>query len=205
LGYLNGGLIHNKFPDLCRAIAQKRKAWQGRKLDEARQAVKAACLEEPPPSLKDLSRRLSFNHSSSLHLRFPNEIRQLLKARESFKRRRTARLHGELLTILHEVPAPPLSQVARRLGISRSYLIERCPDVCQAISKRNLQAQRKRTLLRNQLLKEEVYRIARDLHSKGKNPTQTAVGRLLSEGSVQDWCLQQQALKIARRSLGLPA
>ena len=204
LGYLNGGFIQRKFPDLCRAIVQKRKLWENRKLDEARKAVKAACLEQPPPTLKDLSRRLAFHHSSSLRLRLPHETEQLLRATETFKRKQAGRLRVELLTVLDEEPAPPLSQVALRLRISRSYLIERCPDVCHAISKRYLQEQRKRTSLRHQLLDGEVYRIARDLHAKGQNPTHTTVGRFLSEGLIKDWCAVQKALKVARHSLGSP-
>jgi AraC-like DNA-binding protein len=202
-GYLNGGFIQRKFPDLCRAIAKKRKLWENRKLEEAGQAVKTACLEQPPPALTDLSKRLGFNHSSSLRLRFPVETDQLLRAQQSYERKEVAELGDQLLQVLDEEPAPSLSHIAGRLGISQSYLREKCPDGSRAISKRYLQDQNKRTCLRRDLLNEEVYRIATDLHAQGKNPTHTTVGHLLSEESTKDWAALQNAIKAARRSLGL--
>lgn len=203
LGYLNSGFIQRKFPDLCRAIVQKRKRWEHRKLDEARQAVKNACLEEPPPTLTDLGRRLAVNHSSSLRLRFPDEVKQLQGARETYGRLETAKFRGELLQILDEEPAPSLTHIARRLDKSQSYLREKYPDVCQAIGKRYLQDQSKRTHLRRDLLNKEVYKIVRDLRAQGQNPTHTTIGRLLSKESIKDWSARQKAIKAARRSLGL--
>jgi hypothetical protein len=66
LGYANGGFIHKKFPDLCRAIAEELENCKKRRLDELRQAVNAARLEDPPPTLHNLSRRLGFQNSSAL-------------------------------------------------------------------------------------------------------------------------------------------
>jgi len=137
LGYSNGGFLQRKFPDLCRAIMQKRKVWEARQLGNMRKAIKAACLEQPPPTLKGLSACLGFKHSSALHVRFSEEVQQLENARAAYKREQQDRLQRELRKILIEEPVPSLKSVANRLGMSCPWLAERCPDLCKAIARRS--------------------------------------------------------------------
>jgi hypothetical protein len=203
LGYSNAGLIQRKFPDHCRAIAQKLEDWKKRRLDELRQAADAASREEPPTTLHDLSQRLGFKTSSQLRWHFPEAVNRLVKARAIHAQKETAKLQTTLLFILCGEPAPSLSSIARQLDLSVSSLAEKCPDVCAAIRSRYLRHQRETTRERRELLNEEVRRIARDLHAKGQNPTQARILRLLSEGALREWGAIRMAVKRARRFLGL--
>jgi hypothetical protein len=81
LGYANGGLIQRKFPDLCHAIAQKLEDCKKRRFVALKQAVAAASLDDPPPTLHSLSRRLGFGNSSTLRSRFRDETDRVLAAR----------------------------------------------------------------------------------------------------------------------------
>jgi hypothetical protein len=203
LGYSNAGLIQRKFPDHCRAIAQKLEEWKKRRLEELRQVADAASHEEPPPTLYDLSRRLGFKTSSQLRYHFPDAVDRLVMARAIHAQKETATLRTTLLFILCGESAPSLSSVARQIDLSVSSLSEKCPDLCAAIRSRYLWHQRETTRKRRELLNEEVRRIARDLHGRGQNPTQARIMRLLSEGSLKEWGAFQRAVKRARRYLGM--
>jgi len=203
LGYANGGLIQRKFPDLCHAIAQKLDGCRKRRFETLRQAVDAARFEDPPPTLHDLSRRLGFQNSSTLRSWFRDETDRLLEAR-AFHAQKETKLRATLLSILRGESAPSLSCVARQLNFSVSNLAEKCPDLCRTIRSRYLRCQKQRTHEREQLLNEEVCRIAKRVHAKGQIPTETRIMRSLSKGSLKQWGAVRRAVKSARRILGLP-
>ena len=204
LGYANGGLIQRKFPDLCHAIAQKLADCKRRRFVALQQAVAAASVEDPPPTLHGLSRRLGFQNSGTLRLWFREETDRVLAARARHAHQETAKLRAALLAILRGESAPTLSSVAHQLCLSVSNLAEKCPDLCRAIRSRYLRGQKERTREREQLLNEEVCRIARSLHAKGQVPTEPRVMRLLSKGSLRQWAAVRRAVKMARQLLGLP-
>lgn len=203
LGYANGGLIHRKFPDLCHAIAEKLEACKVRRFGALRRAVSAASVEDPPPTLHNLSRRLGFRNSSTLRSWFRNETDRLLEARAIHAQKETANLRAALLSILSGESAPSLSSVARQLDLSVSTLAEKCPDLCRAIHARYLQCQQERTREREHLLNEEVCRIAKRLLAKGQTPTEARIMRALSKGALRQWGAVRRAVKSARRILGL--
>lgn len=105
--------------------------------------------------------------------------------------------------ILRGESAPSLSSVARQLGLSVSNLAEKCPDVCRTIHSRYLRCQKERTREREQLLNEEVCRIAKDLHARGQIPTEPRIMGSLSKGSLKQWGAVRRAVKSAKRILGL--
>jgi len=204
LGYANGGLIQRKFPDFCHAIAQKLEDCKKRRFVALQQAVATASLEDPPPTLHSLSRRLGFRNSSTLRSRFRDETDRVLAARVLHAQQETAKLRAALLAILRGESALSLSSVAHQLCLSVSNLVEKCPDLCRAIRSRYLRCQRERTRERKQLLNEEVCRITQDLHANGQIPTEPRIMRLLSKGSLKQWGAVRRAVKMARQSLILP-
>jgi hypothetical protein len=204
LGYANGGLIQRKFPDLCHAIAQKLADCKMRRFVALQQAVAAASVEDPPPTLHDLSRRLGFQNSGTLRSWFRDETDRVLAARVRHAQQKTAKLRAALLAILRGESAPSLSSVAHQLCLSVSNLTEKCPDLCRVIRSRHLRCQKQRTREREQLLNEEVCRITQDLHAKGQIPTEPRITRLLSKGSLKQWGALRRAVKMARQSLILP-
>ena len=116
LGYAdgNGGFIHRKFPDLCRSIAIKRKAWEEQHLEALRNAVSNAILEQPPPTLHELSRRLGFQTSTTLRSWAP-DCRQVQESGFGLCSRRDNR--------------NARSVECRPPGRSRAVVCECCPEV----------------------------------------------------------------------------
>jgi len=204
LGYANGGFIHRRFPELCHAIAQKNAACNMMELEAIRCAIAAACEEQPPPTLRELSDRLGFRSCSAIRERFPELTNRLLVARREYKRQRDSQhLRTELLFVVYGTEAPPLSSVSRRLGVSRTSLVDRWPDLCKAISARYLRCRREMTGERVASVYESARRIARELHKQGLRATHQRIRALLPGGSVKNWAVLQAAVKRAQRFLGL--
>jgi hypothetical protein len=205
LGYAdgNGGFIHRKFPDLCRLIAIKRKVWEEQHLEALRNAVSKAILEQPPPTLHELSRRLGFQTSTTLRSWVPDLADRLKETCSAYTAGETAKMREALSAILQEDPAPSFASVARRFQRSTSSLKEKVPDLCNAIASRHLQQREAAALQRRKFLEEEVWRIAKDLKAKGQNPTQSRIVPLLPDGSLKEWASVQRAVKRARRFLNL--
>lgn len=204
LGYANGGFVHQKFPELCHAIAEKTAAYNAKVLEAKRCAILAACAEQPPPTLRELSTRLGFRSCSAIRDRFPELTDRLLLARREYKRKEDSqKLRTELLFVVYGKEAPALSSVSRNLNVSRSSLVDRWPDLCRAISARFLQHRREIKIQRLATVNENARRIARELHRQGLRPTHTRIRERLPTGSVRNWAVLQAAVKRAQGFLGL--
>jgi hypothetical protein len=201
-GYANGGYIHQKFPDLCYAIARRLEEQRARQWNKIRLELETACAGGSPPTLHAISVDWGFRNSSALRSKFPEQCHELLACRRRHKEEATETLRDKLQPTLSEEPAPSLSAVCRRLQISHSSLCERCPELYRAISARHAQWQKERTRKKRHALDEEVHRIAGDLRARGRNPTQR-IGSLLSADSLKEWRALQRSVKRARRFLGL--
>ena len=71
LGYKAAHAIRRRFPELCRAIAAKRKQQPLRGREKLRLALEAAHTESPPPSLMQIARRLGFSSEKVLLTAYP--------------------------------------------------------------------------------------------------------------------------------------
>ena len=203
LGYSGGnaGFISRCFPDLCQSISNRLEAWKKRRTEELRAVAIAATAEQPPPTLRELSRRLGFQTSTTLRYWAPDLADLLLKKRAEHMAAEKARCHAVLTAVLSECPAPTLNSVARRLQCSNSFLKEHHPELCHAIAARHSREQKQTKGRRLQFLDDEVLEIARKLRARGLNPTQPRIVSLLRAGSIKQWGPVQRAVKRARRQV----
>jgi hypothetical protein len=204
LGYANGGFIHQKFPELCHAIAEKAAVFKAKELARLRRAVAAACDEQPPPTLRDLSERLGFRSSTVLRDRFPQLTDGLMAARREHRQKSDSqKLRTELVLVAYGKDAPSLGTVSRRLDVSRSSLVDRWPDLCTAIAARFVQHRREIKAQKLASLDEHASRIAGELLKQGLRPTHKRIRALLPSGSIKNWAVLQAAVKRAQRLLGM--
>jgi hypothetical protein len=113
------------------------------------------------------------------------------------------RLGDALVSMMSTERAPSLSSVARQVGLSVSSLVAKVPDLCHAIGPNYVRWRKEATRLRRKLLNEEVLRLARNLCSKGQNPTLARIQDLLGENSRRQWRALQRAVRRATQYLGL--
>lgn len=71
LGYISDSVLRERFPDLCWAINVKRVEWKKTRLSRVELALRTALDEDPPPSLREMTRRLGPSWLQSLRQHFP--------------------------------------------------------------------------------------------------------------------------------------
>jgi hypothetical protein len=204
LGYLNDGYIRRRFPDLCRAISQKIGAQKIAHLATMKGILGEALRESPVPTLHDLAKRLGYANADTLWSHFPDLCRQIRAHQHVAREQRIAELRRTLQSALQESPAPSFSSVCKRIGLSRSFLVEICPKQSAAIQSRYLRNRSEASQRRKDELGEEVQQIVQELHRQGKCPSMTRVTGLLGETTLREWIALAAAVKAARKELAQP-
>lgn len=152
--------LQRRFPDFCRTIIQRHRAYQQSKKMALQQTLQAILVsqEEPPPSMLEVCRRLG-STSSRLYVRFPELCRAISKRYLSYQQTIRAKssspavqpasssepttplpldqLQSALEAILaaNEMPPPSIPQVAKRFGYTPDQLRYRFPELCRALAR----------------------------------------------------------------------
>ena len=106
------------------------------------------------------------------------------RTRRQMRRFDTNGIKQALEEALRQEPAPPMRQVAKRLGYDPSHVYKRFPDLCQAISQRYRMGQAKNKQIRLQRDRDELREAMQKLHEQGIYPGQTQLQKVLSKPGV---------------------
>lgn len=148
-------------PDLCKAIAERRRkarpcGYRCKQIytKSARaklpSALRPYLAQNNPPSLNRIASHLGYKSSTSIRDRCPAICKQIMqKRRESFHRQRE-QMRRALEYARTENPPPPLKQIARCLGFTaEGVLVQAYPEICHAyMSYRRSCLEQKRNSLR---------------------------------------------------------
>src|SRR5262249_44655572 len=94
MGYARSAIsfLNQRFPDLTRAVLKKRRQYQGEQMEKrlrrCRETIDAALAEDPPPSLKEVARRLGDKTPDLLWQRFPDDCLRITARRTDYRRKR---------------------------------------------------------------------------------------------------------------------
>lgn len=124
-GYSNDGYVHQKYPELCRAIGEKIALAKQDEPDKMRRALEDALHEHPAPTLSKLSGRLGYSSSNVLRAHEPDLCEQLSARHRSHVIERRADLERRAAAALSDSPAPSLLDVCKRLGRNPSIRTRR--------------------------------------------------------------------------------
>jgi transcriptional regulator with XRE-family HTH domain len=177
--------LQTKYPELCATIISRFLSYWIKPFDpvKAKVFIRAALKENPPPSITQIVKRLGGEASGAiLQKHFPKEYRKIVD-RYLDQRKKPFDLEGvsaKLQAELEAIPPRSLRQVSQSLGIIRSWLYKKLPNLCKAISTRYEAFRKDLRKKDKEQLKGEVYRIVVELHSKGVYPSVTYVHSLLS-------------------------
>ena len=203
LGYANDGYICKKHPELCRAISEKIAAARRNWPDHVRDVLKSALAEQPAPTLKDVSRRLSCSNSSVLRAHEPALCDQLIARRRAYVVERRAALKRAAVAALGETPVPSVRDLCKRLGITVWFMDQYFPAVRKLVAERHRQCALAETRQRHEKLRREVHRIAVELQSQGLYPSMSRIMERLPNGICREWKALTLAIREARRALGI--
>ena len=203
LGYSNAGYVHQKYPELCRAIGEKIALTQQGEPDKMRRALKEALGEHPAPTLTNLSRRLGYSSSTVLRAHEPDLCEQLLARHRAQIVECRADLERKAVASLSEVPAPSVREVCKRLGITVFFMNMYFPAVRQAIAEKHRHWAMSATAQRRERLFLDIRSIATELHQTGCYPSLNKIVERLPPGSCCEWKAISFAVREARQALGL--
>ena len=203
LGYSNDGYVHQKYPELCRAIGAKIALAKQGEPEKMPRTLEEALHEHPAPTLRELSRRLGYSTSTVLRAHEPDLCDQLLARHREHVVESRADLEKKAVASLAETPAPSLRDVCKRLGITVFFMNKHFPALRQAIAEKHRRWAMSATAQRRKLLLA-IGNIATDLHQRGCYPSVNKIVERLPPGSYCEWKTLNLAVREARQALGIP-
>jgi transcriptional regulator with XRE-family HTH domain/AraC-like DNA-binding protein len=184
LGYKSTTSIRERCPELCCAIAAKRKQ---QKREQMRRALEDARTEDPPPTLEQIARRLGFTAVGVLSKAFPEMYAAHKQWRRHWFEERRKKLRLSIVEWLAVEPAPTFASVCCRFGISQTYLQERFPKENAEIIRRSTERLRIAREKRDAKMRKEVFEIVQSLRDQNIYPSLQRVNSALSQGLAPRW------------------
>jgi hypothetical protein len=202
LGYKGSGGIRERFPELCCAIVAKRQQQVVRKKEEIRRTLEKARAEAPPPSLKQIGRRLGYTAEGVVVGTFPDLCRAYKEWRKAWAENNRNRLGCRIREWLAADPKPTVSSVCRTFGFSAAYFQEHFPEENAEVVQRSAEGARKAREANAAALREEVFNVVRQLLKRNLYPSLPRVRAGLGTGITKYYPLLRPAINNALSRLG---
>jgi len=180
LGYKGRHAIRDRFPELCRAITDKRKQQPLRGKERLRLGLENARAETPPPSLMQIARRLGFSSEEVLLTAYPEMCASHRQWRRAWFEEQREHLRLSIREWIAAQPAPTLTAVCLRFDISSCYFQSRFPEEKAAVVRRAAERARMERERHAVMMRNEVFEIVRKLHSERIFPSLSRVKSALS-------------------------
>ena len=173
--------------------------------EKALHELNQALEETPPPSLREVQKRLGYKSYATLYANFPETCSAISKRHKGYKSNCfKEKLRCELETVLSsdEYPPPSLKEVARRLECSPQTFYNNFPEISHVIAQRytSYLSDRHAKFIAAQV--QEVRTCAVLLHNQQIEPTVRRVAEKLSKpGAIRNKEIRA-ALNQVRQELG---
>ncbi len=184
IGYRSGSSLYHRFPELCRAVVAKNRAWREQNDQRVQNAIAKALDEEPVPTLKELAGRLG-HHPHVLRSRFPELCAALVERLPERKRLERERIRKQLEAALQQSPAPPMQVVAQSVGRNQHHLGVIFPDLYGKIKRRYVDHQKIVRAQRRVQFLAQVRKAAMELCERGINPSRKHVMSAIEDPSMK--------------------
>ncbi|MFN6529755.1 TniQ family protein [Nostoc sp. ChiSLP03a] len=173
---------------------------------EVLHALETALTKSPPPSLVEIAEWLGYKKTSALYY-YSSDLCKIIATRHSEyeKAQRLEKLQRLLEELLaaKEYPPPSMQEVAKRFGKKSVHSLDKhFPELCSAISARYANYRQESRTKRVEKLRQEVWKVASQLHSEGVEPTASRISVFLkSPGSIIQKEVVEAVFEV-RRKLG---
>lgn len=176
LGYVTSQAVRPKFPDICKALTQKRRKIVSDRRAKIEGELRHALESDPPVSLNAISGKLGYKTTAMLRTGFPKECSEIRQRYEAHTRDQLlSKIGVALRAILVEIPPPPLNASLRRIGVSDKFLSQYFPKEHRAISARYLEFRHQQSSENKKIEKERIRIVVMDLINREIFPSIKAV------------------------------
>jgi hypothetical protein len=179
LGFSDSVSLHCRFPDLCKKLVAATTSSREERRAQSEECLRAALVENPPPTLKTIAERLHRKDVGSLRLWFPDICWRLTDRWRGDRRMRIRAAGAALEAALEEVAPVSGKLVAKRAGVSPFYLAALFPAAWRNLNARFTAAQRREFTEKCVALRREVRGIATALCHRGIYPSRRLVKSLV--------------------------
>ena len=155
----------------CAALSGKIEGQRRARVAAIEPTLEQALQESPPPSLRQVTKRLGFSATCVLKAHAPDLYERLKTHWQAYARIRRTELQNKLKAVLQEKPPPSLRSVYSRQGVTESIVNTSFPDLRREIGLRHLQYQRQQAQGRRDEVRAEIHEIVRTLHAQGICPS----------------------------------
>lgn len=177
------GRLKRWFPELCAAIIAKHREFYRKRINivNAENILRIALKESPPPSLKQLMKRIGCKNTGTLHDHFPDLTKALMERYNKYWYKQVDWKYIELRMreALKENPPPSLKEVARRLNLGDPPY-HKFYDLCKAISSKYISYIKSKSAKRRELLRQGIQEAVTKIVEKGLHPSRIRVNQMLS-------------------------
>jgi hypothetical protein len=201
LGYAVDQSLRKKFPELCRALSARIAEQKRTRVAAIEPALEQALHEIPPPSLRQMAKRLGFSAACVLKGHSPALYEKLKTKWQAYEETYRLELQDKLEAALMENPPPSLTSIYSRLGVTESIVNTSFPTLRREIGLRHMQHQQQQAQARRDAVQAEIREIVHILHAQGVCPSVPRVTSLLKSGSLREWKVVSNAVNDARREL----
>lgn len=195
--------FRKKFPVLYQAILDRHMTCRRSHMEHVRRKLEEILLEEPAPTLDEVTERLGYRANTFLRQHYPDLVRAIVQRHAKSRKDRFRSLGDRLRAILHEKQPVSLRTAARRLGRNPSHLGTQFPEISQAITKRYRLFISKRSRQRKKQGAARIRATALELHSKGEYPSQKRIVKVLGGAQALTGSEIGEILTRVRRELKL--
>jgi AraC-like DNA-binding protein len=202
LGYKGSGGIRERFPGLCRVIVAKRKQQVLAKKDAVRRALEDARAETPPPSLKQIGRRLGYSAEGVFARTFPDLCHAYKEMRKGWSQDHRNGLGRSIREWIAAEAQATVSSVCRNFGISAAYFQEHFPEENAEVVQRSAERAKKAREANAVALHEDVFNVVQQLLQRNLYPSLPRVRAELSPGVRSYGPLLRPAVNDALSRLG---
>jgi AraC-like DNA-binding protein len=202
MGYRGSGGIRERFPELCSAIVAKCKQQALRKKEVIRRALEEARAETPPPSLKQIGRRLGYTAEGAVVGTFPDLCDSYKEWRKHWSEDHRNTLGRRIREWLAAEAQPTVSSVCRTFGISATHFQERFAEENAVVVQRSAEWARKAREANAVALREETFNVVQQLIQRNLYPSLPRVRAGLDPNITKYYPLLRPAIDHALSRLG---
>jgi hypothetical protein len=134
LGYRAQRNLRDRCPDLYEALMERRRAYLRECKESLGRVLKAALIEQPPPTIKVITARLGLKTSGAISHNFPELARAITDRARAHQEGCIERARLALESALTEVPPPSVPEVARNTNQGVAGLYSNFPDLCRQVA-----------------------------------------------------------------------
>jgi len=186
LGYRNDYSIKHHFPELCRALNQKRPKSHMARRNLVESELNRSLHCDPPEEPLVVARRLGYRSTHRLRITYSQPFKRIRERYEAHKKTQfLSEVRAQLDAALTQVPPRTLKDTKRKLGVSDGWLRQHFPDERRAIAVRYLSHREEQAAMNKASDRDRLKTIVNELYADGTFPSMNAVLDVFSASALK--------------------